>query len=127
MGDDHDAGLAGSLQRGLDGLDVNRNHADCVNALGNQVVNQLGLQGRVDFGGALLIDGVLGMCSGVLLNTGVHANEPGVGSILRDDDDLPALCESRSAGQDHDGSHEQSNKFLHFVFPPFFYVHSLRR
>ena len=68
---------------------------------------------RLIFGGALLIDGVFGMRGGIFFNTGVHADEPGVGLILRHDDDFKTVCESGCAGKNHDRSDEESNDFLH--------------
>ena len=113
VGDDHDAGLAGGLQSGFNGFQINGNHADGVHVLGYQVHDQLILQGGVDFRGALLVDRVFRMGSGVLLDAGVHTYKPGIGGILRHDDDLIAVSQCGDAGEQHQRCHDQSDNFLH--------------
>ena len=52
MGDDRDAGLLGALQHRLGDLHVERHEADHVDLLGDQVLEQLHLLGRIDIGRA---------------------------------------------------------------------------
>ena len=115
VGDDHDAGGAGLLKHRLQGLGIDRHHADGVHALRDQVLHQLGLQGGVDLGGASLIDRVFGMRLGILIDADLHAHEPGIRGVLGDDDDLPALGKGRDAGEHQQDRKHQSKDFLHDV------------
>ena len=88
--DDDDASFFGLLENGLKGFGVNRNDADSVNTLRDEVLHKLGLLGGIDDVSALLIDVQPSFC-GVFLDAGVHTDEPGVRGILRDDDNLVIL------------------------------------
>ena len=84
MGDDDDACVHGLLEDGFDGAGVDGDDADGVNALGDEVLDDLGLHGGVGFSGALLED-VHARVRGVLVDARFHADEPRVSGVLGDD------------------------------------------
>ena len=86
MGDDDDACVHGLLEDGFDGTRVDGDHADRVDALGDEVLDDLGLHGGVGFSGALLED-VYARVRGVLVDARFHTDKPRVGGVLGDDGD----------------------------------------
>ena len=143
MGDNDNTGISGFLQNRVQRLNINGNHADGVHILGDQVLHQLGLQRGVDLIGTLLVAVDAGFLS-VLLHAHIHADEPGVGRIFGNHNDLPILAagglsgaggvagigcvlrvvlgglagRTRCHGEDHGCSKQQSNQLFHILFPP---------
>ena len=74
------------LEDGFNGTGIDGDHADRVDALGDEVLDDLGLHGGVGFSGALLED-VHARVRGVLVDARFHADEPRVGGVLGDDGD----------------------------------------
>ena len=91
----NDACIPCFLEGGLKCARINRSDADCVNALRNEVLADLRLHRGVSFRWALL-EHVHACVGCVLLNAGLHTDEPRVGGVLRNDGDR-VVAVTRSA------------------------------
>ena len=120
VSDDNDAGILCLLQDGIQRAQVNGNDADGVDLLGDQVFHELRLLGGVDLVGALLVDVQFGMGLGIFVNADLHTDEPGVGRVLGNDNDLVGavvllLCGGAAGYQakDHHKSQQQRDELFH--------------
>ena len=135
MSDDNDPSILRFFQSGVHGFDINRNNADGINALCDQVLYLLCLGNGIDRAGIYLVAVHTGIgCE--LINTGLHTDEPGVGGILRHNCNFPALvsgfldglavrrCCISGNGKAcrHHCAHQNRKHFLVHWKPPFEYL-----
>ena len=97
MRDDDDALVARLFQHGVTRRGVDRNNAECLNVLIDDVLDDLHLLCGIRCNGALLV-GVDAGVGGKLIDALLHAREPAVRRVLDDDRDLPVLLVSLLCG-----------------------------
>ena len=88
MVDDHDALRQRLAKDGFESRGIHRHDADGVNALCDEVLDDLGLHGGVGLWGPLLEDVDPGGLA-ELLDADFHPDEPGVRGVLGNQGDLP--------------------------------------